>query len=108
MPYRKHGYWYNTRFEPGKEHPVFVRRKDSPEAAEEVLLDVNALAAGHDYYRIGALEVVHKQIPELLLQRPAHADVLSEDAGCQVEEVAVIERVQASALRRGRCASPGQ
>ena len=57
VPYRKHGYWYSTRFEAGKEHPIFVRRKDSPEAPEEVLLDANALAAGHDYYRIGALEV---------------------------------------------------
>ncbi|HXA35020.1 MAG TPA: S9 family peptidase [Steroidobacteraceae bacterium] len=57
VPYRKHGYWYNSRFEPGKEHPIFVRRKGSIDAPEEVLLDVNALAAGHDYYRIGAMEV---------------------------------------------------
>ena len=57
VPYRLHGYWYNSRFEPGKEHPIFVRRKGSPDAPEEVLLDANALAAGHDYYRIGALEV---------------------------------------------------
>ncbi len=28
VPYRKNGYWYSTRFEPGKEHPIFVRRKD--------------------------------------------------------------------------------
>jgi len=57
VPYRKHGYWYNTRFEPGKEHPIFARRKGSLEAPEEILLNANALAAGHDYYRIGALEV---------------------------------------------------
>ncbi|MGB6306233.1 MAG: S9 family peptidase [Steroidobacteraceae bacterium] len=57
VPYRKHGYWYNSRFEPGKEHPVYARRRGSPDAPEEVLLDANALAAGHDYYRIGALEV---------------------------------------------------
>jgi len=57
VPYRKHGYWYYTRFEPGKEHPIFARRKGSLEAPEEILLDVNALAVGHDYYRIGALEV---------------------------------------------------
>ena len=57
VPYRRHGYWYNTRFEPGKEHPIFARRKGSLEAPEEVLLDANALAVGHDYYRIGALEV---------------------------------------------------
>jgi oligopeptidase B len=57
VPYREHGYWYNSRFEPGKEHPIFVRRKGSPDAPEEVLLDANALAVEHDYYRIGALEV---------------------------------------------------
>ncbi len=32
VPYRKNGYWYSTRFEPGKEHPIFVRRKMSLEA----------------------------------------------------------------------------
>ena len=57
VPYRKHGYWYHTRFEPGKEHPIFARRKGSLDAPEEILLDANVLAVGHDYYRIGALEV---------------------------------------------------
>ena len=57
VPYRKRGYWYHSRFEPGKEHPIFARRKGSIEAPEEILLDANALAVGHDYYRIDALEV---------------------------------------------------
>jgi oligopeptidase B len=57
VPYRKNGYWYNTRFEPGKEHPIFARRRTSLEAPEEILLDANVLAAGHEYYRVGALEV---------------------------------------------------
>jgi oligopeptidase B len=57
VPYRKRGYWYITRFEPGKEHPIFARRKGSIDAPEEILLDANTLAVGHDYYRIGALEV---------------------------------------------------
>ncbi|HEY0802705.1 MAG TPA: S9 family peptidase [Steroidobacteraceae bacterium] len=63
VPYRKNGYWYSTRFEPGKEHPIFVRRKaklDAPYslgAPEEILLDANALAIGHEYYRIGAMEI---------------------------------------------------
>ncbi len=57
VPYRKRGFWYITRFEPGKEHPIFARRKGSIDAPEEILLDANALALGHDYYRIGALEV---------------------------------------------------
>jgi oligopeptidase B len=57
VPYRKGGYWYNTRYETGKEHPIFARRKDSPGAPEEILLDANLLAAPHDYYSIGALEI---------------------------------------------------
>ena len=57
VPYRKNGYWYSTRFEPGKEHPIFVRRKNSLDAPEEILLDANVLAAGHEYYRIGAIDI---------------------------------------------------
>ncbi|MDP9083575.1 MAG: S9 family peptidase [Pseudomonadota bacterium] len=57
VPYRKSGYWYNTRYEPGKEHPIFARRLESLEAAEEVLLDANLLAVGHEYYRIGSVEI---------------------------------------------------
>jgi len=29
VPYRKNGFWYHTRFQPGKEHPIFARRKSS-------------------------------------------------------------------------------
>jgi oligopeptidase B len=57
VPYRKSGYWYHSRFEHGKEHPIFARRRGSIEAPEEILLDANALAVGHDYYRIDSLEV---------------------------------------------------
>jgi oligopeptidase B len=57
VPYRKNGYWYYSRFETGTEHPIFARRKGRMDAPEEILLDANALAAGHDYYRIGSLEV---------------------------------------------------
>ena len=57
VPYRRNGYWYLTRYEAGKEHPIFVRRKDSPGASEELLLDGNTLAEGHDFYQIGAVEV---------------------------------------------------
>ena len=57
VPYLKRGYWYYSRFEPGKEHPIFARRKGTTEAPEEMLLDANALAVGHDYYRIDSLEI---------------------------------------------------
>ena len=57
VPYRKHGFWYYARFEPGKEHPIFARRKGSLDAPEEVLLNANERALGTDYYQIGCLEV---------------------------------------------------
>lgn len=56
VPYRYKGYWYYTRFEEGKEYPVHARRKGSMDAPEEVLLDVNALAAGKDFYQVGEWE----------------------------------------------------
>jgi oligopeptidase B len=57
VPYRKNGYWYYTRFEPGREHPIFARRKATLDAPEQVMLDANELSAGHDYYQIGELAV---------------------------------------------------
>src|ERR1022692_1921997 len=57
VPYRKNGYWYYTRFEPAKEHPVFARREDSQGAPEQIILDANERAAGLEYYRLDATEV---------------------------------------------------
>ncbi len=57
VPYRKNGYWYYIRFEAGKEHPIFARRKASLDAPEQVILDANELAAGHDYYQIGEADI---------------------------------------------------
>src|SRR5450631_2413916 len=57
VPYRKNGYWYYIRFEPGKEHPIFARRQDLLDAPEQVILDANELGVGHDYYQIGEVDV---------------------------------------------------
>ena len=57
VPYRKGGYWYYTRFETGREYPLFARRRGDMSAGEELLLDGNALAAGHDYFQLGNVEV---------------------------------------------------
>lgn len=57
VPYRRHGYWYYTRYVEGQEYPVHARRKASMDAPEEILLDGNLLAAGHDYFQIGNYEV---------------------------------------------------
>jgi oligopeptidase B len=57
VPVRRRGYWYYTRFEAGKEYPVYARRKGSREAPEQVMLDGNALAAGHGFFQIAGTEV---------------------------------------------------
>jgi oligopeptidase B len=54
VPYRKRGYWYVTRVKSGSEYPIYARRRDAADAPEEILLDVNELATGHDYYNVGA------------------------------------------------------
>jgi oligopeptidase B len=45
-PVLDNGYLYWTRYEKGKEYPVHCRKKASPGAADEIVLDVNALAVG--------------------------------------------------------------
>lgn len=40
------------RMEEGKEYPIYARRRGSLEAEEEILLDVNVLAEGHEYARV--------------------------------------------------------
>lgn len=57
VPYKDNGYWYYTRYEEGKEYPIYCRKKGTLEAAEEILLNVNELAKGHDYYSITGLSV---------------------------------------------------
>ena len=57
VPYRERGYWYYSRFETGQDYPIHARRKGAMDAVEEILLDVNAMAAGKDYFSVGAYEV---------------------------------------------------
>ncbi|MCA9720259.1 MAG: S9 family peptidase, partial [Myxococcales bacterium] len=52
-PYRDRGYYYYTRFEPGKEYPIRARRAGSQDAPEQLVLDSNALAAGHEFFEVG-------------------------------------------------------
>ncbi len=57
VPTLDEGYWYYTRFETGKQHPIYCRRKGVMTAAEEVLLDANALAGERAFYKIGTYAV---------------------------------------------------
>ncbi|WP_349314555.1 S9 family peptidase [Chitinophaga sp. MM2321] len=57
VPYLKNGFYYYTRFEKGKEYPVYCRKKGSLEADEQIMLNVNELAAGHPYCHVGGISV---------------------------------------------------
>ena len=65
VPYRERGWWYYSRYVAGQDYPVHARRRDGAGidaisiqqanlagdfSGEQVLLDVNVLAQGHDYY----------------------------------------------------------
>ncbi len=57
VPYFQNGYWYYTRFEEGKEYPIYARKKGTLEAEEEILLNVNGMAEGRSYYDVGGMNV---------------------------------------------------
>ncbi len=57
VPYKDNGYWYYTRYEQGKEYPIYCRKKGSLTTAEEILINVNELAKGHSYYSIDGVKV---------------------------------------------------
>ena len=70
VPTRKGGYWYYTRTVEGQQYGIHCRRAvrpgetdppvtedGSPLEGEEILLDGNILAAGHDFFALGTFEV---------------------------------------------------
>ena len=57
VPYFFNEYWYITRYEKGKQYPIYTRKKDSLTAPEEILFDCNELAKGYDYFRMVGLNV---------------------------------------------------
>lgn len=56
VPYRKGDYYYYTRTETGKAYPIHCRKRGI-DAPEEVLLDQNLLAEGHEYFSLGVFQV---------------------------------------------------
>ena len=57
VPYKNNGYFYNTRYEVGKQYPIYSRKKGSLEAKEEIIFDVNQMAEGFEYFQLGGLNV---------------------------------------------------
>ena len=57
VPYKDNGYFYFTRYEDGKEYPVYCRKKGTMEAAEEILINVNEMAKGQKFLNVTGLSV---------------------------------------------------
>jgi oligopeptidase B len=57
VPFRDKDYFYYSRTEQGSQYPIYCRKHGSLEAAEEVMLDMNQLAAGKSFMALGALTV---------------------------------------------------
>jgi oligopeptidase B len=61
LPRREGDYWYYSRWEEGKEYPIYARKHASLEADEEILIDVNEIAEGHSYTRVSYPAISHDQ-----------------------------------------------
>jgi len=61
VPYKREDYFYYTRFEAGKEYPIYCRKLAALDAPEQVMLDGNALAQGHEFFSIGGTAVSSAQ-----------------------------------------------
>jgi oligopeptidase B len=53
VPYPLNGYYYYSRTEEGKQYRIHCRKRGSLEAPEEVMLDLNELAKGHEFLSLG-------------------------------------------------------
>ena len=56
VPYKYGAYYYYHRYEKGRDYPIYCRKKGSLSAAEQILLDVNKIAAGHEYFDVPEFE----------------------------------------------------
>ena len=57
VPYKSNGYWYYTRVVEGKEYTIYCRKERTLEADEEIILDTNELAEGHDFFQLGGISI---------------------------------------------------
>ena len=57
VPYKLNGFWYETKYEIGKEYPIYQRYKESLNTQPELLFDVNEMAKDHAYYQLGGINI---------------------------------------------------
>ena len=57
VPYLDNEFYYYSRYEKKKEYPIYCRKHKSLNNDEEIILDVNILAEGYEYFAIGGMSV---------------------------------------------------
>lgn len=57
VPLLDNGYYYYSRYEEGKEYAIYCRKLGSLEAEEQVMLNVNEMAEGFNYYAVSGQSV---------------------------------------------------
>ena len=57
VPFKDDGYWYYTRYEEGKEYPIYARKKGTLDAPEEIMVNANERAVGQSYYAAAGMDV---------------------------------------------------
>ncbi|MCC6171643.1 MAG: S9 family peptidase [Gammaproteobacteria bacterium] len=69
VPVRHNGWWYYARYEAGREYPLYARKRATPgespsppsheaiAAPEQIMIDANLRAQGHDFYQVASMEV---------------------------------------------------
>jgi len=82
VPVRHGGWLYYQRTEEGKQYPIYARKR-AEDAPEQVILDVNELAEGHDFFRVG----VYKVSPDHKLAAWSFDTVGNEDYTLRVKDL---------------------
>ena len=57
VPFKDNGYWYYTRYEEGREYPIYARKKGTLSAPEEIMVNANDRAEGQSYYAAAGMNV---------------------------------------------------
>src|SRR5690606_20440524 len=57
VPYFYNGYWYITRYEVGKNYPIYTRKNGSMVDPEVIMFDCNEIAKGHSYFHLAGISV---------------------------------------------------
>nr|WP_299172833.1 S9 family peptidase [uncultured Allomuricauda sp.] len=57
VPYKFNGYWYITKYETGQEYPIYLRRENEMDSADELMFDCNVMAKDHEFFNLRGISI---------------------------------------------------